>query len=426
MKKKLTHNLGLKLLSLVFAFLLWFVVVQIDNPKDTKTFNNIKVKLINTDVLVRENKVYEVVNDTDIITKVTVKAPRSIIEQLRATDIVAYADVNKLSDINTIAIAYDVPSVDAIEGSQEFVKLNVEEKESRWVKITAETLGDVADGFVILHDGKTTSENMVEVTGPKSAVDKVGGAKVQIDVAGATSNLSAIVEVKLYDREGKLLEQNNLKKSVNTVTMSVEVLEQKEVPIEIRTHGEPAEGFMKNGNVTVSATSVKIAGKPSSVSALSKIVISGEDMDISGATANVTLHPNLRNYLPENVKIADVDFSSRMNVEIGISPKAEKRLDVPIANIAILNIPEDYTAEIISSSPYYTLKMEGLSEKVNPIRSTEVKAAIDIEAWMKKNRITELQSGVYKIPIVYDLDNYVTVLEPEEIDVTILKKEEDL
>ena len=49
MKKLLTRNLGLKLASLVLAFVLWFLVAQIYDPKDTVTFNNIQVKLTNTE-----------------------------------------------------------------------------------------------------------------------------------------------------------------------------------------------------------------------------------------------------------------------------------------------------------------------------------------------------------------------------------------
>ena len=41
MKKKLLRNLGLKLLSVMIAVVLWFVVVMTNNPKDTKTFYDV-------------------------------------------------------------------------------------------------------------------------------------------------------------------------------------------------------------------------------------------------------------------------------------------------------------------------------------------------------------------------------------------------
>ena len=54
MKKKLLRNLGLKLLSVMIAVVLWFVVVMTNNPKDTKTFYDVPVKLVNVELLAKE------------------------------------------------------------------------------------------------------------------------------------------------------------------------------------------------------------------------------------------------------------------------------------------------------------------------------------------------------------------------------------
>ena len=71
MKKLLIRNLGLKLASLVLAFVLWFLVAQIYDPKDTITFNNIQVKLVNTELLDEAGKVYEVLDNSNLV-RVTV------------------------------------------------------------------------------------------------------------------------------------------------------------------------------------------------------------------------------------------------------------------------------------------------------------------------------------------------------------------
>ena len=101
--KRLLNNLGLKLMSVILAVVLWFLVVMINNPKDSVTFSGIPVTLVNTELLDKENKVYEVENNTDRV-RVTVEAPKNVIDQLRSTDIVAEADVSRLTEVNTIAI----------------------------------------------------------------------------------------------------------------------------------------------------------------------------------------------------------------------------------------------------------------------------------------------------------------------------------
>lgn len=54
----LSHWL-LKIMSLLLAFALWFVVISTNDPVDEKRFQNIKVSLLNTDLLAENGQVYE-------------------------------------------------------------------------------------------------------------------------------------------------------------------------------------------------------------------------------------------------------------------------------------------------------------------------------------------------------------------------------
>ena len=47
MKKGLMNNWGLKILSFLLAVMLWLIVVNIDDPVTTQTFNNIPVVVTN-------------------------------------------------------------------------------------------------------------------------------------------------------------------------------------------------------------------------------------------------------------------------------------------------------------------------------------------------------------------------------------------
>ena len=67
MLKKLTNNLGLKLLSLLAAAIIWLVVVNIDDPVSTRTYSSIPVEVINEDTITSEGKVYSVLDNSDVI-----------------------------------------------------------------------------------------------------------------------------------------------------------------------------------------------------------------------------------------------------------------------------------------------------------------------------------------------------------------------
>ena len=61
MKEKMFKNLSLKILSAVFAVVLWTIIVNIYDPTTSYTFSNVTVQLINTESLTDKNYSYEVV-----------------------------------------------------------------------------------------------------------------------------------------------------------------------------------------------------------------------------------------------------------------------------------------------------------------------------------------------------------------------------
>ena len=58
MKNKLTRNIGLKIASVFFAIILWMVVTSVNNPINTKTYDNIPVKLLNTELITESGQIY--------------------------------------------------------------------------------------------------------------------------------------------------------------------------------------------------------------------------------------------------------------------------------------------------------------------------------------------------------------------------------
>ncbi len=422
MKKKLTHHLGLKLASFALAFVIWFLIIQIKNPTDSTTFNNIPVKLINTEILEKENKVYEVMDGTDIVRRVTVKAPRSIIDQLRADDIVAEADMNKLTDINTIVINFYAlnADTDSIEGSNDIVKLNVEEKSSKWVKLSYSTVGEVAENYMI--SSIDPDQTMIEVTGPKSIIETIENARVEIDVTGAVTDLSANVEIKLYDTNDTLVEKTNVTKNVNYVHMSVAVLATKEVPIEAKVMGIPADGYMETGVVTNNPSMVKIAGRPSVLANISKITIPEEEINITGAVDNLIATVNIKEFIQEGVRFAETGFNGKITTTVFIEPKVEKNMEIPANNIRITNLPQGYTASLPQERESYNLITEGLGALINPLRANTTTGSIDIKKWMDDNEITELEDGTYTLEINFSLDENIKIVNPVTVPVTILKQ----
>ena len=67
MKKLLTNNLGLKLLSIVAAAMLWLVVLYIEDPVMYADFSPIQVTILNENVITDQGKVYQIEDNSDVI-----------------------------------------------------------------------------------------------------------------------------------------------------------------------------------------------------------------------------------------------------------------------------------------------------------------------------------------------------------------------
>ena len=411
MKKALTRNLGLKLASLVLAFVLWFLVAQIYDPKDTVTFNNIQVRLINTELLDEEGKVYEVLDSSNLV-RVTVTGPQSIVKsELRRSDIVAEADMSKLTDINTIAITYYCENVsnDSVEikGNHDSVRLSVEDKTSKWIKLESNTIGEVASGYMI--GNVTLDQTNIEVTGPKSAISQVDHAGVDINVTDSTSSLSANVDIKLYDADGNELTLESVKKNVNSAHMTVEVLATKEVPVEIEYMGVPEDGYMATGEVESSVPTVRIAGTASALVGISAITVPEERMNITGQSDDLVDIINLKEYLPSNVRLADKSFDGKITATVYIEPIDTKDLTIPADNISITGVPDDMEAEITSTAEEYNITVSGLTRDVSILRDSSVTGVLDLNQWMEDNGLEELTPGNYTIPVTFNLSEDITV-----------------
>ena len=423
MRRRLLNNLGLKLVSVILAVVLWFMVVMISNPKDSVTFSGIPVNLIHTELLEEEEKLYEVLNDTDKV-RVTVEAPRKVIDQLRSSDIVAEADVSRLTEVNTIAINCSVLNsaveVSSITSSPDVVQLNVEDKATKWVNVKPYTTGEVAEGYMIY--SKVSDQTRMEVSGPESVIEQIDHAGLEMDVTGATDNVSGNVEIRFYDNARNLVDDADVIKNADSMHMVVTVLALKEVPVEVTVTGEPADGYLLTGGVECEPSTVVLAGTVSALADVNKVKVS---MDITEESADVEKIINLRPYLDSGIRFADSSFDGRVRASVHIEASVERTLTIPGRNVTVQNLPEGFELEFPELQQTYRLRISGLSAATAAVEQSMVQGTLDIAAWMREQNMTELTAGVYDIPVDFEVPGDVVIENEVIARVTIKAVEEE-
>ena len=425
MKKKLRNNILLKILSLLIAFTLWLVVINIDDPVDERSFSNIKVNFINTNVLTDENRVYEVLDGTGVVRTVRVEAPRKLLENLTEADIVAEADFSKVTVNETIEIKfYSTRSNDeirSITGSIDMVKLNIEDKRTKRLSLSTETSGAPEEGYIL---GAITlvDQNRIEISGPESVVSRVVSAGIKVDISESNSDISTYADVILYDSEGNEVDASSLEMNAKSVRVRIQILATREVPLTYKVTGEPAKDYAATGTVDCDTKTVWIAGTPTAIAGINRIEIPADELDISGKERNLTVTVDVRDYLPENVTLVG-DFDGKVTLTVHIEQIKERELRIPASMIHLAGTLEGYHVELEGNTVEYRVTVRGLEENLNSIDVSALEGYIMVTNVVDAGE-EEIIPGVYPAKVNIDFGSGVSLKEPMMVNVTIHKIEE--
>lgn len=425
MKNKITANLGLKIGSILFATILWLLVTNISDPVLPYKFYDIPVKLTNTELITGTGQVYQVLENTDVIDTVTVMAPRTVGETLSSSNIIATADMSELSSLDTLSIHLSTSvynsRLESITGNIDSVKLNIETKKTKTLALTATTSGAVESGYLI--GDVTTEQNLVRISGPESLVSSVAKAVVDVDVTGFTSDIGTDAEIRLYDAEDKLINDDNLVQNISVVRVNVSILQTKTVPINFNISGTCAPGYQPTGAVEATVDSVLIAGKSSALKNVAAIEIPEEVLDISGQSENFVTTLNIREYLPDNVSLGDSRFGGNVDVTVLIEAETSKKLEIRSDKVTITNMPEGFTGSISGLEETFTLETIGLNADISTLRAADVTGTVDVAKMMEEKEMTEMVEGYYTVEVDFNLADSITLLEPISVTLHISEKE---
>ncbi|MBO5474472.1 MAG: hypothetical protein J6A08_11935 [Lachnospiraceae bacterium] len=401
MKNKFVKNWGLKIGSFLFAVVLWIIVTNINDPVISYKATDIPVTIKNGNLITDNGQIYEVLDGTDVIDVVTIFAPRSIIDSLDDSNVVAVADMNDLTSVNTISIKLSTnkhnDKLESIKGSIDSVKLNIENKVTKSLSLKANTTGEVGEGYML--GDVTTEQNLVRISGPESLISQVSRASVEVGVSGFTSNISTDADIRLLDEDGKEIRAASIDKSISKVRVNVEILQVKTVPVKYVVTGIQAEGYRLTGQIESTRDYVNIAGRAKVIQNINEIEIPENVIDVTGAKENVTTLVNLKDYLPDGVILADEDFSGNINVTVFVEQEIERKVTIPVEDINITGIPEGYEATITEPEDTCDITLVGLASELDAIAMEEIEATADVASWFESEEMEEPDRGNYWIPI---------------------------
>jgi YbbR domain-containing protein len=415
------------LLAIVVSCGLWFVVNNNIDPTEKKSYNNIKVEILNEDLLTNEGKVYDILDGTDTVS-VEVYGKRSVLQYISKDDIKATADMSQLSFMNTISI-----EVSSARNNSELefktnidnVKLSIEDRKRVQMIINTTTTGEPADGYIV--GNITASQNIVRLSGPESVINSVDHVEAAVNIDGYSADINTSAELKLYDVDNNEIKNSSISMNISTVNMAVTILATKEVPLEFIVPDEPPEGYVITDEIISVPETITIAGRKSVLDGISKITVSDSALSVADNTKDMTTIVNITKYLPTGIQIADSSFNGNVSVTIGIEQIVTKELKIPSKNFAAGNIPDGFnvTLKEVDNEEPYVIKISGTQAVVDAVSANDVIGVVDMNMISDELGIEEWVSGNYIGKITFNLPDNVELDSDYSMTLVLEENTED-
>ena len=368
----LTKDVGLKILAVIFSFLLWLVVVNIDDPTQTRTFTAV-VTVTNADVLKSAGKLYEIKDGVNTVS-FRVTAKRSIIEKLSSSDFSATADMNSLENEERIPVTIAAKSYAnyiTISSKQNYLYVVLEDEQTERFVIEAQTTGTIETGLTV--DSVSSSPTVITVTGPEDVVSAIDKVVASANITGVTSNFTESVIPKFYDSEGKEVDSKELTLSVSTVSVSVTFSNIKTVDLVVKTSGT-LDSSLTLDSIKTDPSSVGIKGEATALNDVTSITIPDTVINLSDLTGSFTTTVDISSYLPEGITLAD-GSSSKVTIYVLMSGETASTAEVSASNISLTNIPEGLAVSLDATS--VTVNVFGASDTLSSLDASTIKGTID-------------------------------------------------
>ncbi len=396
LRQKLTHNLGLKILSVVLAVFTWLIMVNVSNPMLTVT-QTIPVEFTNETVLKDAGLTYESLsrNTVTVSYKIHVRDE----SRVSASDFAAYADLAQLYDVTgSIPVQADITSyvarslvqADSVTVTPSVVRIQTEPIQTKTFVLEAHTNGTEADGCDIGEIRLTPSR--VTVTGAESDIGQISSVGVEISVEDVDTDISGEAPVYFYDANGNRLDKmDGIELNVTQTAYNVSVLRVKALTLDYEIFGKVANGYRFTG-VESDVRVISVVGPRDVLASLNTLEISGPALNLDRAVSDVTVEVNLIDYLPDDVSIVS-DEPTTATVTMLVEKLETRNFEYDADNIELTGQREGY--EYTLEEQVLMLQIRGLAEDLDILDTDRIRVSADVG---------ELEPGVQQLALKVELE----------------------
>ena len=390
LKSFFTKNIAIKVLSLMFAILLWGYVLMTQNPPRVKTVTDVTVSIegeadLTTRKLTLRGDRAALLEDVSV----RVRTELTSYADISADDITASINLSRITSTgkHTVRIHAKSSSGDVVSVSPSEIEVEIDTLTTRNIPIEIHEEGELPEGYWA-GDVQLDSATVL-LEGPGTDLAKIVKAVGTIDLTNRTESLNQSIMLALYDKEGNVVESSILFGGMPTVVAKQEILPSKLVPIDVDGaiigREELPENFeIASYGTSLESTLVRIVGDADVIQKIESLSL--EPVDVTGCTESI--QQELAINVPEGVRIIGADS---VNLQVTIREKTAV-LELTELPIEIVGLARKQTATLSQELANVTF-----SGRVSLLAGTrgDVKVYADV---------TGLAAGTHDVKLALQID----------------------
>ncbi len=396
----------IKVVSVFFAILIWFLVLDRDNPYDERT---LAVPLSNNAEILEANNLQIVGTQLPLSIDVKIKGRRDRIMSVTGNDFEVSIDLSGITESGSRRVAINPPQY---LGDQDIVifaynpsalNLNIERVVGRQYPVSVAYTGSLPAGYELVNLKFEPSTVILEEK--ESSMSKVSKVVAQINLNDIKDSREIMMKGIVLDADGQPLKQFEGKVPI-IVTFDLA----KSVPVTAATKGSPAPGYYLK-EVRYSIPKIRVLGTRTLLDGLAKI--DADPIDISNKSETFKTPLNFK--LPEGLTALKAD-TDQLIAEVVLEKFATREIEVPSSQIFIYESDTSGNKEYRVADEWIKLTISGRAEFINTITKDDIRLSVDVGG---------LGKGEHQVSLSVDLPGDATLVGDYNVKVIINEAPED-
>lgn len=361
------------LLAAAIAFGLWLYVITVVNPEAEQTFYDVPVVMSNESVL--KDKGLMIATDTQPTVTLVLKGNRTDLNNLKKSDITLLADLSRINVAGDQNISYSIGfpgefadnAFEVLSHAPDKVALSIVEWGSKEVDVTVNYLGSVDLDYIVDKDGIQLDHEKVTITGPKSVIDQITQARVDVELSGRDQTFNESFRYTLCNAEGEPVDAAQVKTNVAEVNMTLRIQRVKEISLllDVKYGGGATE---QTATIQIDPVTIKVAGSEALLEGLDSLVLG--TVNLADITEDTTLT------FPITLTEGLTNMSGQTEATVTIAfPELEVKT-LSVNKIQVVNVPAGTTVKV--GTQVCSVTVRGPKAQIDAITEEHLTVRVDL------------------------------------------------